>query len=55
LLIENSWGDSKGRKGQWTLYDAWFTEHVYMIIVNKKHVPEATLAIFDQDPDVLPA
>ena len=54
-LVENSWGDAKGRKGQWTLYDNWFTEHVYTIIVNKKHVPAETLSIFDQDPAVLPA
>lgn len=54
-LVENSWGDSKGNKGQWTLYDDWFTEHVYTIIADRKHVPEATLAIFKQDTKVLPA
>lgn len=54
-LVENSWGDSKGKKGKWTLYDEWFTEHVYTIIVNKKHVSAETLAVFEQNPDVLPA
>lgn len=54
-LVENSWGDAKGRKGQWTLQDDWFTEHVYVIIVNQKHLSATTLAIFDQEPSVLPA
>ena len=54
-LVENSWGDEKGNKGRWTLYDDWFTEHVYTIIVHRKHVPEETLAIFDQAAKVLPA
>jgi len=54
-LVENSWGDSKGKKGQWTLYDDWFSEHVYTIIVNKKHVSSETLAIFEKEPKVLPA
>jgi bleomycin hydrolase len=54
-LVENSWGDSKGKKGQWTLYDDWFSEHVYTIIVNRKHVPAETLAIFEKETKVLPA
>lgn len=54
-LVENSWGDEKGRKGQWTLYDEWFTEHVYTIIVNKKHVTAGSLAIFEKEASVLPA
>ncbi|MDG1671898.1 MAG: C1 family peptidase, partial [Akkermansiaceae bacterium] len=54
-LVENSWGNEKGNKGRWTLYDDWFTEHVYTIIVHRKHVPEETLAIFDQAAKVLPA
>ena len=54
-LVENSWGDEKGRKGQWTLYDDWFAEHVYNIIVNKKHVATETLAAFEKEAKVLPA
>ena len=54
-LVENSWGDEKGRKGQWTLYDDWFSEHVYNIIVNKKHVATETLAAFEKEAKVLPA
>lgn len=54
-LVENSWGDDKGNKGTWTLYDRWFDEHVYTIIVNKKYVPEKTLDLFSQDAETLPA
>ena len=54
-LVEISWGNEKGNKGRWTLYDDWFTEHVYTIIVHRKHVPKETLAVFDQGAKVLPA
>lgn len=54
-LVENSWGDAKGRKGQWTLSDEWFSEHVYTIIVNKEHVLPQTLATFEKEAKVLPA
>ncbi len=54
-LVENSWGDAKGQKGTWTLYDGWFNEHVFVIIVNKKHVPADVLKIFDEPAKVLPA
>ena len=54
-LVENSWGNEKGNEGRWTLYDDWFSEHVYTIIVHRKHVPKEALAIFDQSAKVLPA
>ncbi|MEK9985168.1 MAG: C1 family peptidase, partial [Opitutae bacterium] len=54
-LVENSWGKDKGNKGTWTLYDRWFDEHVYTIIVNKKHVPKKTLKIFQEEATELPA
>lgn len=54
-LVENSWGDEKGRKGSWTLHDPWFDEHVYTIIVHRRHVPEDILARFEEAPVTLPA
>jgi bleomycin hydrolase len=54
-LVENSWGDDKGDKGLWTLYDDWFDEHVYTIIVHRRHVPAEILAHFDEEATVLPA
>lgn len=52
--VENSWGDEKGSKGYWTLYDSWFDENVYSIIVQKKYVPGDVLKIFEKKPIVLP-
>ncbi len=53
-LVENSWGADKGDKGSWTLYNNWFDEHVYMVIVNKRHVPAAMLKVFKEPVTVLP-
>jgi bleomycin hydrolase len=54
-LVENSWGEDKGDKGTWTLHNDWFDEHVYTIMVHKRHVPAETLACFEDAPRELPA
>lgn len=54
-LVENSWGTDRGNKGLWAMYDDWFGEYVYTIIVHKKHVSKDVLAIFETDPTILPA
>jgi bleomycin hydrolase len=54
-LVENSWGEDKGDEGSWTLCDRWFDEHVYTIIMHKRHVPEEVLQRFEEDPIELPA
>ena len=53
-LVENSWGEEKGDKGTWALYNSWFDEHVYMVIVNKRHVPADMLKVFTEPVTVLP-
>lgn len=53
-LVENSWGEQKGKRGIWTLDDAWFTEHVFMVIINKKHVPAEVMKVFDEPATTLP-
>ncbi len=52
--VENSWGDNSGGGGYWTMYDDWFDEHVYDVIVKKKYVPKEILEIYEQEPIVLP-
>jgi hypothetical protein len=47
-------GDEVGNKGQWTLHDNWFDEHVYTIIVHQRHVPTAILQRFEEEPTELP-
>ena len=54
-LAENSWGDDKGNKGSWTLHDKWFDEHVYTIIVHKRHVPPGIMKRFEEPSIELPA
>ena len=53
-LVENSWGDKKGDKGYWTMYDEWFDEYVYKVIINKKHLPKRVLDILKTEPIELP-
>ena len=53
-LVENSWGDKKGDKGYWTMYDKWFDEYVYKVIINKKYLPKRVLDILKTEPIVLP-
>ena len=54
-LVENSKGSDPGTKGHWTLHDPWFDEHVYAIIVHRRHVPDGILQCFGQEPRELPA
>lgn len=35
--------------------DEWFSEYVYEVVVDRKHVPEEVLAVLEQEPIVLPA
>jgi bleomycin hydrolase len=52
-LVENSWGKERGHGGYWSLYDDWFNEHVYMVVVKKAYVPAAIVKMFEQQPAVL--
>ncbi|KAM9320328.1 bleomycin hydrolase, partial [Gastrophryne carolinensis] len=53
--VENSWGDDRGNKGYLIMTDEWFSEYVYEVVVDKKHVPEELMEVLKQDPVVLPA
>ncbi len=53
-LVENSWGKEKGHEGYWSLYDNWFNEHLYMIVVKRAYVPAEILKLYQQMPVVLP-
>jgi len=53
-LVENSWGDERGDKGYWTMYDEWFDEYVYKVIINKKYLPKRVLDILATEPIILP-
>jgi bleomycin hydrolase len=53
-LVENSWGDERGDKGYWTMYDEWFDEYVYKVIIHKKHLPHQILDVMKTEPVILP-
>lgn len=53
--VENSWGDDRCEKGYILMTSDWFDEFVFEVVVDKSHVPEEVLAVFQQTPVVLPA
>ena len=53
-LVENSWGDERGKKGYWGMSDVWFDEYVYGAILHTRYIPERVLDILKTEPIVLP-
>jgi bleomycin hydrolase len=53
-LVENSWGNGRGKNGLMTMYDKWFEEHVYDSVVRKAYVPNDVLKVFQEEPAELP-
>lgn len=53
-LVENSWGTDRGDSGLWTMYDNWFDEYVFNLIVPKQYLPDEVKAIFDKPAEVKP-
>jgi len=53
-LVENSWGTKRGDDGYWYMYDEWFSEYVYRIVVDKKYVSDEDLKNFEKKPITLP-
>ncbi|XP_043268429.1 bleomycin hydrolase [Venturia canescens] len=53
--VENSWGDDRGEKGYYVMTADWFKEFVFEIVVDKKLASPEVMAVFKQDPILLPA
>ncbi|MDD5766418.1 MAG: C1 family peptidase [Candidatus Marinimicrobia bacterium] len=54
-LVENSWGKDIGKDGLWTMYDKWFDEYVFVVIVPEKYLPEDLKVILKTKPESIPA
>lgn len=48
--IENSWGEDAGKKGYEIASDAWFSEYVYQVVVDKKYLTDEELAAYESEP-----
>lgn len=53
--VENSWGADGGKKGFYSMNDAWFDEFVFEIAARKQMLPESLQQAVDLEPIVLPA
>lgn len=53
-LVENSWGDSRGKKGYFTMLDDWFDDYVQVVVIHKKYIPSDILSLFKTQATVLP-
>jgi bleomycin hydrolase len=53
--VENSWGSDRGDNGYWTMYDDWFNQNVFEIIVNKKYLSNDLQNLLKKEPVKLPS
>jgi len=53
-LVENSWGDARGKRGYLYMLDGWFDQYVQEVVVHKRYIPKDLLAVFQTKAVVLP-
>ena len=54
FLVENSWGEESGFKGNYYMAESWFKDYTFEVVVDKKCVSKKILSILKQKPIVLP-
>lgn len=54
-MVENSWGDSTGKNGNYKMADSWFDDYVMMAAFKKKYLPKKILKVLKTKPLTLPA
>ena len=54
-MVENSWGENSGYKGNIIMTDEWFDNYMFRLVVEKKYVPGDVLSMMNQKPVLLPA
>lgn len=53
-LVENSWGDDKGDKGKWYMYNGWFDRYMFGVIINEKYLSDQMKKLSKKTPIELP-
>ncbi len=53
-LVENSWGTDVGKSGLYAMYDNWFDQYVFTIIIQKSRLPQDVLNLLKTKPIMLP-
>lgn len=48
--VENSWGEKGGDKGFYGMADSWFDQFLYEVVVHRRYLTEASLALLDREP-----
>ena len=54
-MVENSWGEKSGYKGNLIMTDEWFNEYMFRLVAERKYVPEDVMKMLEQKPTLLPA
>ncbi len=54
-MVENSWGETSGYKGNIVMTDRWFDEYMFRLVVEKGFVPASLQGYLSQKPVLLPA
>lgn len=54
-MVENSWGEKSGYKGNIIMTDEWFDEYMFRLVVEKRFVPADVMEMLGQTPVKLPA
>ena len=51
--VENSWGKERGKDGYYLMSDAWFSEYVYQILLDKQYLNATQKKQFEEEPVIL--
>ena len=54
-MVETSWGESSGYKGNLIMTDEWFDEYMFRLVVERKYIPADLAGYLKQKPIKLPA
>ncbi len=54
-MVENSWGETSGYKGNLIMTDDWFNEYMFRLVAEKRFVPADVMNMLNQKPILLPA